>query len=766
MYDVYWDPETGGILLNETRGGGVPGAVRPVFFEELDLLGFQGYWFYPPAEQPLLWASGRQYFHCGELVAVVSGGGFYEAPRLEVRRERLTLTPVAVDAMLDKNRRLLDGMTHTALEFIQEKHAEYRRKVDIAAVAFSGGKDSLVLLDLVQRVLAPDDYVVVFGDTSMELAATHEAVQAARERWPHLTLYTARAPKPAPVTWQEFGPPSRLHRWCCTVHKSAPTLRLLRTLCVKPFVRALIYSGVRWDESQARAGYLPVSEGAKHITQINASPLLAWNAGAVFLYLFDRGLFVNRAYRCGLARVGCAACPFASQWANLICRLAFREDVAVFLELLDGYASGKGIRCTAERRRFINDRHWGSRAGGRELDATPRVLSENGGATVTFLIRHPRENWLEWARTLGELVRDGPDVGRIGNGLVSYPFHIKKHAHGLEIVVTNCDRADAVFLGRLHAVANKTAYCVHCRGCEVECPSGALQIRNVVQVDAERCVHCGCCLSFTRKGCLAAKSLAVSKGGGHLAGLDRYKQFGLRKEWLDSYFRNPEGWWLAHDLGNRQFEAMRVWLREAELTVDQKLTPAGIVLQRLGVNDPLAWALIWTNLARNSALVGWYVQHVGWGSSWTKKGLMALMGDSLSRRTRENAVDTLVELLGKTPLGEDLRLGQLEKKGRQVVSVTKSAWADPHPLAILYALYRLSERLGRYNLTVSELFDPLPEGPHALFGITRDLLARYLQGLAMRWPEWIAVELVRDLDNVYLKKQYPSTEVLTLVYGT
>jgi phosphoadenosine phosphosulfate reductase len=735
-----------------------------VFFEELDLLGFQGYWFYPPAEQPLLWASGRQYFHHGELVATVSGGGFYETQRLEVRREGLILTPIAVDAMMGKNRRLLDGMAHTALEFIQEKHAEYRRKVDIAAVAFSGGKDSLVLLDLVQRVLAPDDYVVVFGDTSMELAATHEAVQAARERWPNLTFYTARAPKPALVTWQEFGPPSRLHRWCCTVHKSAPTLLLLRSLIRSPVIRALVFDGIRYDESQRRAGYLPVSEGTKHITQINASPLLTWNAGAVFLYLFDRGLFMNRAYRCGLARVGCAVCPFASQWANLICRLAFQGDVAVFLELLEGYASGKGIRGTAERRRFINDRHWGSRAGGRELDAKPRVFCENGGDTVTFLIRHPRENWLEWARTLGELVRDGPDGGMIGNGLVSYPFHIKRQAHGLEIVVTDCDRADAIFLSRLRAVANKTAYCVHCRGCEVECPSGALRIRDVVQVDAERCVHCGRCLLFTDKGCLAAKSLAITRGD-HVKGLNRYQQFGMRKEWVDAYLKNPDGWWLAHNLGNRQFEAMRVWLQEAELISERKLTPAGAVLQRLGVNNPLTWAFIWTNLARNSALVGWYVQHVGWSGTWTKKGLMALMGDSLSRRTRENAVDTLVELLGKTPLGEDLRLGQMEIKGRQVISVTKGVWADPHPLAILYALYRLSERLGRYNLTVSELFDPLPEGPHALFGITREPMSRYLQGLAMRWPEWIEAELVRDLDNVYLKKQYHSTEVLNLVHS-
>ncbi len=82
MYDIHWDKDTGGILLLDENENGVNREVRPVFFEELDLLGFDKYWKYPRVIEPLLWATaGRRYYYKGELVAEARGGGLYTRPQ-------------------------------------------------------------------------------------------------------------------------------------------------------------------------------------------------------------------------------------------------------------------------------------------------------------------------------------------------------------------------------------------------------------------------------------------------------------------------------------------------------------------------------------------------------------------------------------------------------------------------------------------------------------------------------------------------------------
>lgn len=684
MYDILWDKETGGILLTEGTIEGLRGEIRPVFFEELDLLGFKRYWTYPRQEAPLLWATpGRRYFYRGELVAEAKGGGFFEPPQIEFYTKNLLLEPVAIKEMLARNAVLLEGLVHRALEFIRETRKKYHHKVDATTVAFSGGKDSLVLLDLVQRALPPDEFVVVFSDTTMEISATYESVARARQRWNNLAFYTARAAKDARTTWQEFGPPSRIHRWCCTVHKSAPTLLLLKELAGRTSLRVLVFDGVRWEESQIRSRYSIVSEGNKHHTQINASPLLKWNAAEVFLYLFQRNIFFNKAYRYGLVRVGCAVCPMASRWTNSISLSVFKEDVDKFIKLIRDYASRKNIS-PKEIEKFITEGGWKGRAGGRDLENGGTGVLENiDGKEITFFIRQPREEWLEWAKALGTVIKEGPDRGRLANNGFYYPFQLQRHSHGVAIRIEDIHRADRFFLSHLRAVANKTACCNHCRGCEVECPTGALQIMDVVHIDEKKCSHCGNCLSFTEKGCLAARSLNISKGGAGVKGLNRYQQFGMRKGWLEEYFRDPENWWHDHTLGNRQFEAMRVWLREAEILEGNKMTPLGARLKELGTDNPLTWAVIWANLARRSALVAWYVNNVPWGGSYSKQELIDMLDDSLAQRSRENAITTLVGILRDTPLGKELGLGEVETRGRQTATITKRGWEKAHPVAVL-----------------------------------------------------------------------------------
>jgi 3'-phosphoadenosine 5'-phosphosulfate sulfotransferase (PAPS reductase)/FAD synthetase/ferredoxin len=94
MFKLRWDKETNGVRLCETAPEEDLLAVppRPVFFEELDLLGLDKpphNWRYPranpdgsPLTAPLLWACERRYFYRGEHVLTAQGGNLHDAPTL------------------------------------------------------------------------------------------------------------------------------------------------------------------------------------------------------------------------------------------------------------------------------------------------------------------------------------------------------------------------------------------------------------------------------------------------------------------------------------------------------------------------------------------------------------------------------------------------------------------------------------------------------------------------------------------------------------
>ena len=84
MYSYIWDVETGGLLLtnDKLKFSKEP---RPVYYKELDILGFDKYWIYDKNDSfPYMWAEANNYYYRGRLVAKTKGGSVYSAPELEI----------------------------------------------------------------------------------------------------------------------------------------------------------------------------------------------------------------------------------------------------------------------------------------------------------------------------------------------------------------------------------------------------------------------------------------------------------------------------------------------------------------------------------------------------------------------------------------------------------------------------------------------------------------------------------------------------------
>ncbi|KUK07756.1 phosphoadenosine phosphosulfate reductase family protein [Archaeoglobus sp.] len=774
MYSVKWDNKTGGIKLLPSGDGDVASMVRPVFYEELDILGFGKYWDYPKSEEPLLWSVGRSYFYNGEKVAQASGGGFYEYPKLHIFKEGLSIEPVDVDKMVKENIEIIESVAHTTLDFISEMYVKYKNKIDKTVVAFSGGKDSTVLLDLVQRVLSPDEYIVVFNDTTMELSPTYEFIEKIKKKYSNLMFLVSRYEKPAIEMWREVGVPSKIHRWCCTIYKTVPTIKLIQELIKKETPKILLYDGIRGDESLTRAKLSHISRG-KHLQQINIHPIIDWNSAMVYLYIFMRDLPLNKLYRYGIVRVGCAVCPFESYWKEAILWLKFRDEIKPYLEVIEKYARDR--RCKgSELKEFVKEGVWKKRVGNKGLNLADKVnITEEKDKATVISINTPNENWFEWIKTLGKVVVGNPS-GYIEIKGIQYPFKWQKTGNNIKIKFTSKIKNDDLFY--IKNVSYKSAYCIRCGTCEIECPSSAIKIeRDKIRIDEKKCKNCYRCLTFIDRGCIVADSYRESKVVKSMNNIARYRTFGMRKEWLEEFFSDTDKWWIENKLGPIQKISMRLWLTDSEILEVKGnkiiLSKTGELLREIGASDLFTWAIIWTNLVRNSPLIEWYVQRIPWGRAYNREELIQTLGEEYRVRTRKNAILELVQLFDYTPLGRELKIGVPVKRGKTTTAIEKigltneSDLKNLHQLAVLYSLYRYSEKTSRYHFTVSELYEASAiEGPYKLFGIPKTLLEKILIGLEELYGKnWINVELVADLDNINLNPTKNSMDVLKLYAG-
>lgn len=785
MYNYEWDKETGGYILLPSKITGVTKELRPVFAEELQLLGLdKDYgWQFPNCETPILWAEGRRYIYHGDVVGEAVGGGLYSSPILKNVVRNLIVEPIDLDAFLSKNENILNGLVQRTLKDLYSTFESYRNKVDMIYAAFSGGKDSFVMLDIVQRALPHDAFNVVFGDTTMELSDTYKTVEIAKGFWNDLNWYTARTDFDATDSWRFVGPPARTIRWCCGVHKSAPSIIKIKEILaerrncalseVKKF-KVLAFLGVRKEESEARSTYEMISDGNKHAVQINCNPILEWSSCELYLYTFARNLPINKAYKYGLHRVGCILCPMSSSWTDCIQNKKYTKEVKPYLNIIRD-SINKSFDCENDWKEYMEAGGWKKRAGGKILTfGENRVTSTTDNGKEIFVIRNATHSWKKWMVTIGNFfeVRDGVFSLQYGESSVEMEIREERDKITISIPILQKTKESIRFMYLFRNVLFKTAYCMNCKECMAECPNGALTITNT-DIIIDNCLHCGKCLD-KQKGCVIARSLIT--GGGNnvdIKGIDRYKTFGFRQEWLEIYLENPDTFKKNDRLGRDMFKAFKQWAIEMEL-IDDNEAPSKYIdkMMKLGGDSPILWGYFYANMAYNSPIINWFVRNIKFGITYSNESLLLMLGDELSERTRKNALASLKDTLKSSPIGWLLGQGDFETKGKQILSITKAGWSEPEPLIVLYTLYLFAEKMEKmYSFTMTDLLDDSDErealSPRAIFGIERETLKPILQGLANNYSDFIQVDfnkgIMENIDLPAAKSGKKAIDVLSLI---
>jgi len=181
-----------------------------------------------------------------------------------------------------------------SIKFIQENEPE-----EGYYLGFSGGKDSIVLYDIVKK--SKVKFTAYYSATGIDPPII---VKFIKKNYPEVIFIKPKVNFYSGII--KNGLPTIYKRWCCKSLKHTP-------LSVVNLKHRLM--GIRSEESTKRKKRGKVNP---HDKQIIYSPLFEWSEYNIWNYIEKNNLIYPSLYDEGLNRIGCVICPFINYKQKMI----------------------------------------------------------------------------------------------------------------------------------------------------------------------------------------------------------------------------------------------------------------------------------------------------------------------------------------------------------------------------------------------------------------------------------------------------------------
>ncbi len=174
----------------------------------------------------------------------------------------------------------------------------FQRNGEPYYLAFSGGKDSIVILQLAKEAGVPFD--AVHNLTTID---PPEVVWTMRKYYPEVKIERPEIPFLKMLVSRGF--PQRMRRWCCAEYKE------------RGGEGRVVLTGVRWEESFNRSKRKMTEACILGKGRTFVHPIIDWSESEVWEFIRSRNLPYPNLYDRGWKRVGCLFCPFAGSHRSI-----------------------------------------------------------------------------------------------------------------------------------------------------------------------------------------------------------------------------------------------------------------------------------------------------------------------------------------------------------------------------------------------------------------------------------------------------------------